>query len=186
MPRGVYDRTKTAEQRAAEKASAAKGAKAPKNKKGPKTVAKAAAAPTVAKHKARNVAPHKTISTSSKLHTNELDVGTKFAIVRDNISTLAHAVQGLTGGTQTVIEYPVGPVIVLLDGELKANIEVLTSLRREVFGPSDAEKAGVSKDSEEDEEVEAAPATTAAPVQPYPAQPQGTVPMPPAPVAPQQ
>jgi hypothetical protein len=158
MPRGVYDRSKTKTQREAEKT------KAPA-KSAPKKTPKA-----------------------PKVHTSELDVGTKFAIIRENISTLSGAVQGLTSGQQTVIKHDVGPIVSLLDGELQANIEVLTSLRREVFGPSDAEKAADAevvasaeeKDDDVEEETEAP--RVAAPAQPYPAQPSGTVPMPPAPV----
>jgi len=194
MPRGVYDRTKTKAQREAEKTSAAKGAKAPK--KATKAVAKATkAAPTKKAEqpveKAQALATK--VSTSPKLATNELDTHSKFAIIRDNISTLALAVQGLTSGTQTVVNYPVGGVLTLLDGELKANIEVLSNLRREVFGLSETEKeadvvveaanASEAPDEEETDDTEGededeAPAVVAA-SQPYP---QGTVPMPPAPV----
>jgi hypothetical protein len=173
MPRGVYDRSKTKTQREAEKT------KAPA-KSAPKKTPKAA--------KAAPVAKTPKVSTAPKVHTSELDVGTKFAIIRENISTLSGAVQGLTSGQQTVIKHDVGPIVSLLDGELQANIEVLTSLRREVFGPSDAEKAADAevvasaeeKDDDVEEETEAP--RVAAPAQPYPAQPSGTVPMPPAPV----
>lgn len=192
MPRGVYDRTKTKAQREAEKTTAAKGAKAPK--KAAKAVAKAPKATPAKKaeqsvEKAQALAAK--VSTSPKLATNELDTHSKFAIIRDNISTLAGAVQGLTGGTQTVVNYPVGRVLRLLDGELTANIEVLTDLRREVFGLSETEKEADAviesvnasivpaeeETDEEDEEDEEAPVAAAS--QPYP---QGTVPMPPAPV----
>jgi hypothetical protein len=171
MPRGVYDRSKTKAQREAEKT------KAPA-KSAPKKTAKAA--------KAAPVAKTPKVSTAPKVHTSELDVGTKFAIIRENISTLSGAVQGLTSGQQTVIKHDVGPIVSLLDGELQANIEVLTSLRREVFGPSDAEKAAEAEvvapaEEKDDEEAEEAP-RVAAPAQPYPSQPSGTVPMPPAPV----
>jgi len=191
MPRGVYDRTKTKEQRAAEKSGVVvKGPKATKKAAPTKTAAKAAVV--------QKAAPVKHVSTAPKVHTSDLDVGTKFAIVRENISTLVGAVQGLTGGSQVVVQHPVAPLVEQLDGELEANIHVLGRLRREVFGLTEAEitaateKAAAELEAEAEaaaaEEIEEQPQVApqvavpaqSVPAQPYPAQPQGMVPMPPA------
>lgn len=187
MPRGVYDRSLTPEQRAAQKS----GKKTSPAKKAAPAAKKASPKKASAVQKTASDASPSTgnaqASTSPRVHTHELDIGTKFAIIRENIATLGNTVQGLTSGKQTVIEYPVAPVVALLDSELKANIEVLSNLRREVFGLSEAEqaveteKASAATAEETDaEEVEGAQAAPV-PAQPYPAAPQGTVPMPPTP-----
>lgn len=204
MPRGVYDRTKTPEQRAAEKSLS--GGKTPKATKTAKVTAKAPKAaapkkgPKAPKVMAKTVtekhsSPKTRISTAPNL--GELDTGTKFSIIRDNISTLVGAVQGLTSGSMTTSSaVSVHEIVSQLDDELKANIGVLSGLRRDVFGLSESEQAAKdaetaaeavsaapveTEDSEEETEaVAAAPVSVPQPVPPVPAAPypQGMVPMP--------
>lgn len=161
MPRGVYDRSKTTAQRASEKKAAAKGT--PGRKPGRKPAAVVADAP-----KTRTKSAHVDAS--------------QFGIVRDNISALASAVQGLEDRSN------MAPVVSKLNVELVANLEILSNLRRDHFGltaeeqsvqdKKDAEEkaaleAQSESESEEDDEEVVAPAA------PYPTQPLGTVPMPP-------
>jgi len=198
MPRGVYDRTKTPEQRAAEK-SLGGGKKAPKAAKAPKAVKAAAPkkAPKAAKAAATKIEkgsgePKAKSSTSLGL----LDTTTRFSIVRDNIETLVAAVQGLTvGSLSTSPATQTEEIVVQLNDELTANIGVLSGLRRDVFGLSDSEKASASAEpldvleaasaaTEEEEAEDAEPEVEAAPTQPVPAVPvqpvaRGTIPMPP-------
>lgn len=175
MPRGVYDRTKTAEQRAAEKTG--KPAKAAPTKKAPKAAKaeKVAKAAPVKKAAIKAPAAPK-VSTSSKLDTNEIDNVTKFHIVRENISALAGAVHSLTGGQKVEMFAPNAELVGLLDEELRANLGVLTSLRRDTFGLSETEQSSETKESEPETDNEVH-TNVAAPAQPYP---QGTVPMPPS------
>lgn len=175
MPRGVYDRTKTAEQRAAEKKSAAKAPKKAPAKKAAKAAKSVKAVPH--KKAARATSVNKP-QDSKSVGGSTLDPYAKFSIVRDNISALANAVHGLVSGKMSSGTYQSDEIVAELDSELKANIEILSSLRRDVFGLSAAEQRSTD---DEPAKVTASVAPKA-PSQPYPAQPQGTVPMPPAPI----
>lgn len=163
MPRGVYDRSKTTAQRASEKKAAAKGTPGRKPGRKPAVVADAP--------KTRTKSTHVDAS--------------QFGIVRDNISALASAVQGLEDRSN------MAPVVSKLNVELVANLEILSNLRRDHFGltaeeqvvqdKKDAEKAALeaqteSESEEDDEDEDEEVVATAAP---YPTQPLGTVPMPP-------
>jgi len=167
MPRGVYDRSKTTEQRAAEKAAKAmkpaKAAKVAKAAKAPKAEAKVAKRAYTKRVKAE---PQVTETKAS------IDTGAKLAIVRENVAALSSALKNMQPGGALASE---------IEQEVKANLAILSDLRKDVFGLTEDEKsvpdtsdatveASSDEDTDGEEEEEAAPAA---------AYPQGTVPMPP-------
>lgn len=171
MPRGVYDRSKTPEQRAAEKAAKAKaeakGAKAPKAAKVAKASKAAKAEVKVAKRPYTKRAKAETPVTETKA---TIDTGTKLSIARENVAALSTALKNMQPG---------GALATEIELEIQANLAVLSDLRKDVFGMTKDEKETpiISKaaqddeaEADDDEEEEAAPAA---------AYPQGTVPMPP-------
>lgn len=152
MPRGVYDRTKTKAQREAEKAAkgAAPAAKV-KGKPGRKPGSKVT----------KSASPTKTAESRASYGGDALGL---FATVRANIETL------------TIVQDKFGTTIPTVGPEIAAHVEIMTNLRKQVFGSGEKQ----AKTESTETVVETAPAsngtTAAAP------QYQSTVPMPPAPI----
>lgn len=152
MPRGVYDRTKTKAQREAEKA--AKGA-AP----AAKTKGKPGRKPGSAKV-TKSAAPAKTAEAKVSYGTDAIGL---FATVRANLDTL----NALSSRF---------PDVVSIRTEIEAHIEVMSNLRKQVFGSGETQAQTESTETVV-ETASASNGTTAAAPQ-YPS----TVPMPPAPI----
>lgn len=160
MPRGVYDRSKTKEQRAAEKAAEGKAA-APKAKKGGRPKKVAAAAPAAPKAK-KGGRPRKAEVLGKSVALVAPESNTLYEI-RSNLQTLASL------GPSSEVQ-----------AEIKANVELLAAKRREVVGLTrDEQAAEASASVEEETEEEPAAAHVAAPVPAVPYQ--NSIPMPPTP-----
>ena len=179
VPRGVYDRSKTKEQREAEKAGKNKAANAPKK------VAKAAA-PKASPKKTAAVKATKAPSTETIVHSQapqveNLPVEIKISIVADNIAALSGAINHLSSTSVDT------DLVGQLHNELRANTSILTTLRQQVFGLADFElKTSVEDPAPEVTEDDSSDQETVAPAQaPQAYVATGTIPLPPTALPPQ-
>lgn len=106
MPRGVYDRTK------------GKGGSEKTETKKTTTKSAASSAPKAKKGGTVAVLP-------------TADPGTQFAILRDNITALAHVRNTLSGSDAVAKQ---------VEREIVQHVNTMTSLRQAVFGKTEAEK----------------------------------------------